>query len=135
VPNAIALQWLAEICSVDKHRALHPTGSMLAQSQFGVLAHGGSFELERIDVFARPVVEGAIVARFVGQFDGLIQFTVSAVFDVVFARDSQAPSVREKSVLFTMVAIRDFIVAELMPALATFFPGEYEFTVRPPGNA
>jgi hypothetical protein len=56
------------------------------------------------------------------------------MFDVVFASDSKAPSVREESVLFTMVAIRDVIVAELMPALAKFFPGEYDFTVRRPGD-
>jgi hypothetical protein len=132
LPTAIALQWLNEICNVDKHRALHPTGSMLAESQFGVGAHGGSFELERIEVFARPLFEGAIVARFVGQFSGRIQFTQGAVFDVVFAPDCAAPSVREESVLFTTVAVRDFIFAELMPALAVFFPDEYTFAVNRP---
>jgi hypothetical protein len=130
VPNAIALQWLNETCSVDKHRELHPVGSMLVGSQFGIASNGGPWSLERIDVFPGPLTDGAMLARFVGEFSGRIHFTANGIFDVVFAPDSKAPSVRKESVLFTMTAIRDFICSELMPALAAFFPGDYEYTVE-----
>jgi hypothetical protein len=132
VPNAITLRWLNEISNVDKHRDLHPIASMLVGSQFGIASSDGPWSLERIEVFPRPLTEGAILSRFIGTFEGNIILAHNMLLDVVFARDSAAPSVREQSVLFTMVAIRDFSCAEVMPSLATFFAGEYEFTVESP---
>ena len=51
----------------------------------------------------------------------------------MFARDCAAPSVREQSVLFTLLAVRDFLALELVPALAVFFRGEYQVRRSGPG--
>jgi hypothetical protein len=129
-PMAITLQWLDEICNVDKHRGLHPTASMLIGSQFSIRSDGpGHFVLRGIDVFPGPLAERAMLARFNGVFEGDVTFEQNIITDVVFDRDCEAPSVRGQSVLFSLAAIRDFLAADAMPELARLFP-DAEFEVK-----
>ena len=102
---------------------------MLVGTQFGIESKGGRWSLKRIDVLPRPLTERAMLGRFIGEFDGPVRLTQTILLDVVFGRDSAAPSVREQSVVHTMNAIRDCICTKLMPALAAFFPGEYAVTI------
>jgi hypothetical protein len=123
-PDAVALLVLDELCNVDKHRMLHPTGAMLVGSQFQ-LQGTGFFELRSIEVFPRILKSGAMLARFTGRFEDDVTITSHMRHDVVFGRDCAAPSARQESVLGALVAIRDFVAMQVMPRLASHFPGEY----------
>lgn len=131
LPTAVALLWLDQICNVDKHRALHPTGSMLVGSRFGIESTGARFSLRAVEVFARQLTERAMLARFTGEFEGGVVLRQDAAFDVVFAKDAGAPAVRGRSVVGSLLAIRDFVDLAVLPELARFFPGDYEVADSP----
>ena len=60
VPNARSLRWLHEISNVDKHRDLHPIGSMLVGSQVGIASSSGRWTLDQYELFPGPLTERAM---------------------------------------------------------------------------
>jgi hypothetical protein len=130
-PDARALLLLDELCNVDKHRSLHVTAAMLVGSQFRI-SGTGFFELHSIEVFPRPIVERAMLARFTGRFEGDVAIEANLASDVVFARDTEARTVRGRSVLLSLVEIREYLAFRVMPELSGFFPGEYEAVIGGP---
>jgi hypothetical protein len=133
LPEAWALLALDQLNNVDKHRDLHPTGSVLAGTQFQI-SGSGFRELRKIEAWPRELRERAMLARFTGVFDGDVEFSMpNARFDVVFGSDSAARAVRGRSVLVTLVDVRDFIAKRLMPAFAEELGVELAFVETPPG--
>ena len=129
MPDAKALALLNDLCNVDKHRMLHPTASMLVGSQFGI-SGTGFMELRAVEVFPGELRSRAMLARFTGRFEDDVTFTHNMRLDVVFGRDSAAAGARGQSVVASLASIREFVVAQLMPALVVFFDGEYVITTR-----
>lgn len=127
MPDAWTLALLNDLSNVDKHRMLHPTASMQVGSQFGIQGTG-FFELHSVEVFPNEIRAGAMLARFTGRFDGDVSFTHNMALDVVFGRESAAPRARGESVVGSLVAIRDYLVGQVMPAIAPFFGSEFDVT-------
>ena len=132
LPEAHALLALDQLNNVDKHRDLHPTGSVLAGTQFRISGTGFS-QLSKIEAWPHELRERAMLARFTGVFDGDVEFSMpNARFDVVFGRDCAARIVCGRSVLLTLVEVREFIAKRLMPAFGEELGVEISHVETPP---
>jgi hypothetical protein len=126
---------LEQLNNVDKHRDLHPTGSVLASTQFAV-SGTGFLMLSKIEGWPNELHERAMLARFTGRFDmenGEVEFSMPNVrFDVIFGKACAAPAARGRSVLVVLLEIREFVMAILMPAFAEQLGIDYRLEVSAP---
>jgi hypothetical protein len=118
LPQARALLALDQLINVDKHRDLHPTGSVLAGTQFSISGTGFR-SLSKIEAWPYELRERAMLARFTGLFEDDVEFSMpNARFDVIFGNASAAQVVRGRSVMIALLEVREFIMRFLMPAFA-----------------
>jgi hypothetical protein len=131
LPEARALLALDQLNNVDKHRDLHPTASVLAGTQFRISGTGFR-QLSKIEAWSQELRERAMLARFTGVFEDDVEVSMpEARFDVVFGKCCAAPVVRERSVMLTLIEVREFIMKRLMPAFADELDMEF-FAVEEP---
>jgi hypothetical protein len=119
---------LEELANVDKHRLIHTTGAMGIRSRFQIKGPGFK-RITGIDPVFGPVTENAVVGRVFGDFDLEAGVDVKAEIqpDIAFERGSEAKSVRGRSVMMTVLQIRETIVKdvlrEVQPEFQRLFPG------------
>lgn len=132
LPEAWALLALDQLNNVDKHRDLHPTAAVLAGTQFQISGTGFR-QLSKIEAWPHELRERAMLARFTGVFEDDVEFSMpNARFDVGFGKDSAARVVRGRSVMLTLIEVRELIMKRLMPAFAEELGVEFSLVETPP---
>jgi hypothetical protein len=127
-PRLRALWRLEELSNIDKHRLIHTTGAMGVRSRFKV-GGPGFRRITGIEPVFGPVTENAIVGRVFGDFDFEAGVDVQAEIqaDIAFDRRSEGKSFRGRSVMMTLLWIRECIVLdvlrEVQPEFQRLFPG------------
>lgn len=127
-PRLRALWRLEELSNIDKHRLIHTTGAMGVRSRFKV--EGAGFrQLTGIEPIFGPVTEDAIVGRVFGDFDleAGVDVKVEIQADIAFDWGSEGKSFRGRSVMMTLLWIRECIIRDVLrevdPELQRLFPG------------
>lgn len=127
-PRLKALWRLEELSNIDKHRLIHTTGAIGIKSRFRVFG-AGITRVTKIEPIFGPVTENAIVGRVFGAFDPEAGVNVEAQIqpDIAFDRRSEGKSIRGRSVMMTLLWIRECIVLdvlrEVQPEFQRLFPG------------
>jgi hypothetical protein len=127
-PRLRALWRLEELSNIDKHRLIHTTGAMGIKSRFKISGPGIT-RITKIEPIFGPVTENAIVGKVFGDFDLEAGVNVEAKIqpDVAFDRRSEAKSVRGRSVMMTLLWIRECVVLdvlqEVQPEFQRLLPG------------
>ena len=147
-PPLWRLWMLHELSNIDKHRLVHVTAAVVAETRLEV-SGTGVLRIERIEAAACPIEERAGVGRFYGDFElpPAVQVRANIIPDIVFGKGGDARAVRGESVLATLNEIRDVIALIVLPELhaelARLFPGAAGLAVhaaemglrRPPDDA
>lgn len=127
-PRLGALWRLEELSNIDKHRLIHTVGAMGVRSRFRV-SGAGIRRITKVEPIFGPVTENATVGRVFGDFDLKAGVNVEAQIkpDVAFDRRSESKSIRGRSVMMTLLWIRECIVLdvlrEVQPEFQRLFPG------------
>jgi hypothetical protein len=122
-PGARALWQLEELRNIDQHRLLHPTAMHRDWSYYRLLAPRGDLAPGDFKAFNRPLKENALLARFdimTSVPEPQVYVEEDVAIDVVFEKGSPARSVRQASVISTLVAITTYVRGEVLEALLPF---------------
>ena len=116
-PALWALWKLDEMWQMDKHRLIHLTGAVPTSAS--VQVHNVNAQRVGIQQFARPIEEGAIFARVLGDLlaPAEVHMEANITPDVIFDKRTEARSVRGQPVVGTLSEIREAIGFHVLPEL------------------